>query len=198
MNENVYRFIGGLIVAVGAGISTSFRRRADRRSGGEQIPLKDEGLPLMLALRLAGIALWLSVFVYLLNPGWMAWSAVKLPEALRWAGVVLGLLSDGLIFWVFSSLGNNVTSTVGTRSRHVLVTSGPYRWIRHPLYSVGFVSYMAFALLAANWFIASLAVVVLFVLSLRVPKEEAALIAENGQVYLAYAKRTGRFLPRLG
>jgi protein-S-isoprenylcysteine O-methyltransferase Ste14 len=69
--------------------------------------------------------------------------------------------------------------------------------VRHPLYTVGFLSYIAFALLAANWYVAILAVVALILLSLRVPDEEEALIARNGDVYRDYAKRTGRFLPKL-
>jgi protein-S-isoprenylcysteine O-methyltransferase Ste14 len=70
--------------------------------------------------------------------------------------------------------------------------------VRHPLYTVGFLSYIAFAVLAANWYVAILAVVALILISLRVPAEEAALIARNGEAYLDYAKRTGRFLPKLG
>jgi protein-S-isoprenylcysteine O-methyltransferase Ste14 len=108
------------------------------------------------------------------------------------------MVTDGLILWVFSSLGNNVSPTVVTRQRHQLVTSGPYRWVRHPLYTVGFLSYMSFAVLAANWYIAILAIVALWLLSLRVPAEEEALIARNGDTYRDYAKRTGRFLPKLG
>ena len=65
-------------------------------------------------------------------------------------------MADGLMYWVFSSLGDNVTPTVVTRSQLKLVTTGPYRWVRHPLYSVGFLSYVAFAVLAANWFVATI------------------------------------------
>jgi protein-S-isoprenylcysteine O-methyltransferase Ste14 len=39
--------------------------------------------------------------------------------------------------WVFSALGRNVSETVLTKGDHELVTAGPYRWIRHPLYTTG-------------------------------------------------------------
>ena len=198
MNEDVYRWMALVIFLVGTGISMYYRRRADREAGGEKISLKSEGLPLMLALRVGGIALWLGVFAYFINPAWMAWSQLELPSWLRLAGAALGMVTDGLILWVFSSLGNNVSPTVVTRQRHQLVTSGPYRWVRHPLYTVGFLSYMSFAVLAANWYIAILAIVALWLLSLRVPAEEQALIARNGDTYRDYAKRTSRFLPKLG
>ena len=198
MNENVYRWMALVIFLAGTGISIYYRRRADREAGDEKISLRSEGLPLMLALRIGGIALWLGVFAYFINPAWMAWSQVELPVWLRLSGAALGVVTDGLIYWVFSSLGNNVSPTVVTRRGHKLVTSGPYRWVRHPLYTVGFLSYIAFALLAANWYVAILSVVALFLLSLRVPAEEEALIARNGDAYLDYAKRTGRFIPKLG
>jgi protein-S-isoprenylcysteine O-methyltransferase Ste14 len=198
MNENVYRWMALVIFLTGATISMYYRRRADREAGNEKISLKSEGLPLMLALRVGGIALWIGVFAYLINPAWMAWSQVQLPVWLRLSGAALGIVTDGLIYWVFSSLGNNVSPTVVTRRQHQLVTSGPYRWVRHPLYTVGFLSYIAFALLAANWYVAILAVIALILLSLRVPAEEEALIARNGDAYRDYAKRTGRFLPRFG
>ena len=198
MNESTYRMLAVVIFLVGAGISGYFRRRADRRAGGEQILLTAEGLPLMLTLRVGGAALWLGVFAYLINPAWMAWSQLHLPTWLRISGAALGVVADGLMYWVFSSLGDNVTPTVVTRSKHHLVTSGPYRWVRHPLYSVGFLSFIAFALLSANWYIAALAIVAMIAMSLRVPKEEAALIARDGELYREYAQRTGRFLPKLG
>ncbi len=198
MNENSYRLMAAVIFIVGAGISGFFRRRADRQSGNEKISLQAEGSSMMLALRLTGIALWLSIFAYLVDPHSMVWSQLQLPAWLRLSGGAIGVASDGLMYWVFSSLGNNVTPTVVTRNKHELVTTGPYRWVRHPLHSVGFLSYAAFAILAANWLVAILAVTTLALISMRVPREEQQLIARHGDMYHDYASRTGRFIPKLG
>lgn len=197
MNENSFRLMAVVIFLAGAAISTYFRRRADRQSSDGKISLRAEGLAMMLALRVAGITLWLCILAYLLNPGWMAWSQIELPVWLRLSGAALGIVADGLLYWVFTSLGNNVTPTVVTRSNHQLVTTGPYRWVRHPLYSVGFMSYMAFAILSANWFVAALAFATLALVRLRVPAEEEQLIARNAPAYRAYASRTGRFFPKM-
>ena len=197
MNDNLFRILAIIIFVMGAGISIYYRRKADRESG-ERVSLKDEGLPITLALRLSGLLLWLSVFAYLLNPAWMNWSRLDLPDWMRWVGVSLGVLADAMAYWVFSHLGNNVTPTVATRSSATLVTSGPYRWIRHPLYTVGMMAYLGFALLAENWLIALMAVVSFVVLAIRVPREEAKLVEKFGDAYRKYAKTTGRFLPRLG
>ena len=144
------------------------------------------------------MALWLGVFVYLINPRWMSWSQIDLPEWARWLGAGMGVLADLLAYWVFSNLGNNVSPTVRTRSEATLVTSGPYRWVRHPLYTMGMMAYLGFALLSENWFIALMAVIGFVLLVLRTPLEEAGLIEKFGDAYRQYMTRTGRFLPKLG
>jgi len=106
----------------------------------------------------------------------MKWSTIDLPESLRWLGVALGVLGDLLAYWVFTNLGNNVTRTVVTRKSAQLVTSGPYRWVRHPLYLMGLIGYIGFALLAENWFIGLATMLVFLVLVRRTDKEEAKLI----------------------
>jgi len=197
MNDNLFRILAIIIFVICAGISIYYRRRADRESG-ERVSLKDEGLPITIALRLSGLALWLGVFAYLLNPAWMNWSRLDLPEWARWVGVGMGALADVMAYWVFSHLGNNVTPTVATRSSAMLVTGGPYRWVRHPLYTMSMIACLGFALLAESWFIALMAVVFFSVLAIRVPREEAKLIEKFGDAYRDYIKTTGRFLPRLG
>ena len=95
-------------------------------------------------------------------------------------------------WWVFSSIGRNVTETVLTKADHALVTTGPYRWIRHPLYTMGGALFVAVGLMSASWFI--LGVACLAVALLRVvivPREEHALIAKFGDEYRAYMNRTG-------
>jgi protein-S-isoprenylcysteine O-methyltransferase Ste14 len=102
-----------------------------------------------------------------------------------------------LIYWVFSSLGNNVTPTVVTRHAHTLVTHGPYRWVRHPLYSVGTLAFVGFSLLSANWFTLAALIFGMPVILRRTPLEEARLIERFGEDYTRYMQTTGRFLPKL-
>ena len=52
-------------------------------------------------------------------------------------------------------------------------------------------------MLAANWLMGFLSVLVLSMLLVRLPKEEAKLIERFGNEYREYMRRTGRFLPRL-
>jgi protein-S-isoprenylcysteine O-methyltransferase Ste14 len=197
MNENIFRILAALILFTGVGISSYFRRKADRDSG-EKISRKVDGTAFMTIVRIGGLVLWLSPLVYLINPAWMAWAKIGLPEWVRWLGVGLGILCAMGIYWLFSSIGSGITPTSATRQEHKLVTSGPYRWIRHPLYTVGSSMFIAFGMMADNWFIALLGILAFIAMAVRTPKEEDNLIAKFGDEYREYMKRTGRFLPKLG
>jgi protein-S-isoprenylcysteine O-methyltransferase Ste14 len=152
---------------------------------------------MMTIINIAGVALWLSPLVYLLNPRWMAWSKIGSPEWTRWLGVAIGFLCVAGIYWLFSNIGRNITPTSATRDDHNLVTSGPYRWVRHPLYTVGSSLFISFGMIADNWFIAAVGILAFIAMAVRSPKEEANLIEKFGDEYREYMKRTGRFLPRL-
>lgn len=151
----------------------------------------------MILLRVFGLAGWLSVIIYLINPEWMRWSEIQLPMWARWIGVVTAIISVPLMYWLFKSIGKNITQTVKTRKEHELVTSGPYRWVRHPLYSVGTLLFLSFALMASNWFIGMVTLLSLMMLMIRLPREEANLIERFGDEYKNYMKRTGRLIPKL-
>lgn len=196
MNENIFRILAAVILFTGIGISSYFRRKADRDTG-ETISRKVDGTPMMTLIRIGGLFLWLSPLVYLINPAWMAWSKIGLPDWVRWLGVVLGILCVSGIYWLFSSIGSGITPTSATRKEHQLVTSGPYRWVRHPLYTVGSAMFIAFGMMADNWFIALLGILAFIGMAIRTPKEEANLIEKFGDEYREYMKRTGRFFPKI-
>lgn len=196
MNENIFRILAALILFTGMGISIYFRIKADRDSG-EKLSRKADGTPMMTAIRIGGLILWLSPFVYLTNPNWMAWSKIGLPESVRWAGVGIGILCVLGIYWLFSSIGAGITPVSATRKEHKLVTNGIYRYIRHPLYTVGSSLFISFGMMADNWFIAALGILTFILMAVRTPKEESNLIEKFGDEYRDYMKRTGRFLPKL-
>lgn len=197
MNENIFRILAAVILFSAMGISGYFRSKADKEAG-EKLPRKMDGTALMTAIRIGGLILWLSPFVYLINPVWMAWSKIGLPESARWLGVGLGVLCVLGIYWLFRSIGTGITPVSATRKEHKLVTHGIYHYIRHPLYILGSSLFISFGMMADNWFIAALGILTFILMAIRTPKEEANLIEKFGDEYREYMKRTGRFLPKLG
>jgi len=163
----------------------------------EPLDRRQEGLFILATLRPAGLVFFVSLFIYLVNPARMAWSAIPLPPWVRWSGVVLIAAASALLFWTLRTLGANLTDTVVTRKAHTLVISGPYRWVRHPFYDVVALQLLAFSLAAANWFMLLIGGLVFTLLAVRAPREEARLVARFGADYRAYMARTNRFLPKL-
>jgi len=163
---------------------------------GEKLDRRQEGFFILVTLRLTGLVGWIGLIAYLINPYSMAWAAAPLPVWLRWIGVGLMAVAGCLVIWMFRSLGKNLTDTVVTRKEHTLVTTGPYRWIRHPLYTSAALLVPASSLVTANWFFFVTGCVVMLLLVIRTRKEEENLVARFGDDYRNYMQRTGRFVPR--
>ena len=193
--ETIFQIIAIILVVTAMSISIFYRRQANQQ--GDEISMGEEGTLILNLRRLFGLLLWLCALLYLIYPDWMAWSSLTLPSWLRWLGAVLMTACLPLIYWVFSSLGKNITPTVVTRQEHTLVTHGPYRWVRHPLYTLGFLLFTGLSLLAANWFIFVILILGAFVLVERTTKEEQLLEERFGDEYRDYMEHTDRFIPRL-
>lgn len=191
-SEGTYRLIAGFLLVVIFGISATFRRRADREGG----TLNPELGRVLILLRLAGLGVLLPFLLYLINPAWVAWARFEAPGWLRWSGSALTAVTVPLFYWLFSTIGRNISPSHTTRQGHKLITTGPYRRIRHPLYTFSLLAWSGLGLLSAMWWLLVGWGVILLFLLYRIPREEAHLIAEFGPAYRDYMTRTGRFLPR--
>lgn len=196
MTDIIFRLLILALLVTALSTTAYFRRKA-QRVGGDKIDRTQEGVPLMIVLRVAGLALWLSVLVYVINPAWIAFATLPLPDALRWLGFLLCLIALPLMVWMFRSLGNNITDTVQTRTHAQLVVRGPYQYIRHPLYSFGVLFFVGLMLMATNGLIVLFGALALTMLILRTPTEENMLVERFGDAYRAYMAQTPRFVPRL-
>lgn len=194
-SETIFRAALGVIILLTTFV-TGFHRFKAAQSG-EKISRKDEGFLFALVLRLSGLILFVVTFAYLIAPASVQWAMLSVPTWARWIGVMTGLLSSLLMYWTLSSLGKNLTDTVVIRNNAILVTDGPYRWVRHPFYFTTAVVMASVTILTVNWLIGILSVVVLSMLAIRTPKEEQALIERFGKPYLDYMARTGRFIPKI-
>ncbi len=114
----------------------------------------------------------------------------------RWTG--LGVMAAGLSLRVFSILwlGPMFTRFVQILPGHRLVTSGPYRFVRHPSYSGLLLFFLGLGVALGDWLAVAvmLAVPALGVLY-RIRVEEEALLGAFGEEYRAYMSRVGALLP---
>ena len=194
MTDNQFRYVllAGLILVLPIGIYHRIKSRT-----GEKLDRLQEGIFILISLRLLGLLGIIGLLAFIINPSWMAWSSVPLPQWLRWIGVALGVVAAVLLVWTFRTLGKNLTDTVVTRKEHTLVTTGPYRWVRHPFYVFFALAVLANSLVAANWFLFITGAAAFLLLVVRTRKEEAKLVERFGDAYHQYMSRTGRFFPRI-
>jgi protein-S-isoprenylcysteine O-methyltransferase Ste14 len=118
-------------------------------------------------------------------------------QAMRWAGLVLAGLGFALIFWSGIALGRFYSADVTVQKNHRLITTGPYRHIRHPRYLGAFLVAIGLFLLFRSWIGLAASIVFLGVLLFRIKDEEALLHREFGQAWEAYCRRSWRFIPYL-
>lgn len=193
---SILRLLAASMILGAFSISAYYRHRAYQADEKQDFSSEESW---QLRLRVFGaLTFYLGMLAWLIYPPLMGWSAIAgWPLWLRQAGVALMALTLPLLYWMFSSLADNITPTVTTRQEHQLVSSGPYRYIRHPLYTFGTMMFFGFILLAGNWFLMAAAVLGLSALFARTPQEEAMLVKKFGDEYRAYMERTGRHLPKL-
>ena len=172
-----------------------YARRAGR--SGEKISIKGEGKLGVTLFRLFSLMGAPAVLIYMIIPDWIRWAALPLPVWLRWSGVALSIAGIPLFFWAHHALGKSWSIEVVIKEQHTLVTSGPYRWVRHPMYTAALVLVLGSFLIMANWFIGITLLPISVVTAAKAGKEEQILIEKFGDEYRAYMQRTGRFLPGL-
>jgi len=185
--------VAGFLLVILIAVPFRLKSQATR----ETLDRTQEGIAMMIVLRLAGLAVWAAVIAFMIDPALMAWASLPLPAAARWTGVGLTIATAVLLTWTLRSLGPNLTDTVVTRAAHALVTQGPYRWVRHPFYDCMALFMLSIALMMANWFVIAAGIVTFVLLALRSRTEEDKLLERFGEPYRAYRAATGRFLPKI-
>ncbi len=192
--EYVYRIAVGALLFVALSLSMWFRRRADRAGGG--ISRARDGAIMPIVLTGFGIAGAVSLLLWLIDPTYFDWARLGLPAWARLFGLVLAAACLPLFLWMFHHLAGNVTATSIVRENATLVTTGPYRFIRHPMNDFGTLFYAGLSLAMNIWWMMALVGCAFLIIAWRTQREEANLAAKFGEAYEHYRARTGRFLPR--
>ena len=150
-------------------------------------------LPRNLLLALAGaliFARWFSI-------GPLGRRFVAPSPEIRIAGIVLTAAGLALAFWARFHLGRNWSSQITLKEGHTLICSGPYLYLRHPIYS-GILLALAGTALTVGLYRALLGVALAVIVFLWKARQEDAWLARAfGEQFERQRQRTGRLLPRL-
>lgn len=123
---------------------------------------------------------------------------MEFPVWLRIVGIVISVVSLFYFRWIHKTLGANWSPTLEIRKGHELIKTGPYKTVRHPMYTQIWLWTIAQVLIVSNLFAGFSGIIVWAILYfIRVPKEEQMMIEVFGDEYLKYIEQTGRVFPKL-
>lgn len=194
--ETIFRILLPLIIVafvLHRGYYVKFHSKPDN----ETVKKREEGIASRTA-GLLGMAGFVSMLVYVINPIWLSFASLPFPAWLRWIGVGIAVIGFALLQWAQVTLANSWSDTPRMMKEQTLITSGPYRTIRHPIYTAFILILGSTLLISSNWLIGLCwaGMVTLEVIS-RISFEESLLIEFFGEQYREYMKKTGRLLPRI-
>lgn len=193
-----FRLAFGVAFVFAATVAAMTARLAARRHGGALNQLSHEIRGLLFLRAALGIVFYTALVAWMFWPHSLTWMYLAIPVTLRWTAVGLLLPTLGFFAASFRSLGANYRGGVGLYPAHTLVTTGPYQYIRHPIY-VAFIAIMGLVLLiSANWVLGvSGLLLVIGIAAARIPVEERQLQERFGAEWEAYRTRTGSIVPHL-
>jgi len=154
--------------------------------------------PGLRVFRLALLALMLILFkTDWLRLGPLAWRFVPRRSDIVWFGAALTALGVALAIWARWNLGRNWSDKVVLKVDHELIRSGPYRYLRHPIYTGVLLALAGTALMIGE----GRGVVALLLLGtnyyVKATREERILAANFGEAFTEYKRETGFLLPGL-
>lgn len=150
--------------------------------------------------RLLEVGLGMSGFVllggYWLQPQWLQDPFFAgMPPSLQWTGLAVTLLGCSLAVWARIILGLNWSGRPSVQAGHELITTGPYRLARHPIYT-GFLTALAGTVVVVGLWraLAGFAVLVLVFL-LKIRQEETLMMQTFPEAYPRYRQQVKALIP---
>jgi len=196
VNEAPFRLGFAIFWVVNLIVRVYFQARA---RGTQKAFAKNQQLA-VLGFRVLAID-YLVLFLYPLTT-WFDFAHIGLSPWLRWTlGMILMMLYLILFASSHLALGKHWSGVVEIHQDHALVTTGPYRLVRHPMYSAFFLYCLGTFVLTSNWLMFVIySSAVSFMYITRVSSEEEMMIERFGDSYREYMDQTGRLFPlfRLG
>jgi protein-S-isoprenylcysteine O-methyltransferase Ste14 len=202
-NELLFRVIFStlwlIFIANLAWVRYSSREPKSKSSIDQTAP--HEGRSHIVALALLAPFWFGGIILYAILPSWIMILSIPLPDWFRLIMVGVAALSISFTLWSYRTLGKNWAHALNPskflqRKRETLVTSGPYHYVRNPIYLGAFAFIVALALVASNWLILLPALALITIIYLQIGEEELMLMDRFGDEYREYKKRTPRLIPK--
>ena len=129
-------------------------------------------------------------------PHWLRQRVLPEPDvALLWTGLILTAAGVGFAILARFWIGRNWSGTITIKEQHELIQSGPYRIVRHPIYTGLLLAYLSTAIVHGEMrgFVGFFLLLLGFGLKLRM--EEIFMVQQFGNAYLDYKRRVKALVP---
>jgi protein-S-isoprenylcysteine O-methyltransferase Ste14 len=137
-----------------------------------------------------------AVSMLFLAPHVVPGAAIGRPAIAFAVGMVMLVAGVALRLWSFQALGHYFTFAVKVSPDQPVVTSGPYRLLRHPGYAGGLLATIGIGVMWGNWVsLATLTLPILALIIWRITIEEKALLTALDDRYRQYASEHKRLIP---
>ena len=188
-------FLAGLLIAYPT-IQVYFVRRGAGYSRPDNATLEREGKGLLVIQAAAFFGIVGCVAIEVIYPRLLQAFDISIAIPVRWVAAGITALSLYGLILVHRELGRFWSVYLELKSDHQLIESGPYRWVRHPMYTALIIHSVGLGFVAANGLLLTLGVLRSTMLLIRIPREEAMLTARFGDQYRQYVMRKGLLFPR--
>jgi protein-S-isoprenylcysteine O-methyltransferase Ste14 len=130
-------------------------------------------------------------------PRWVRWRLIPDSPSVQVLAVLLTAVGIGLAIWARFYLGGNWSGAVSIKIAHQLVRTGPYAWVRHPIYSGILLAVFGTSLLKGK--VSGALATALFWLGFWIKSrmEERFMVTTFGEEYVEYRRETGALIPKL-
>lgn len=151
---------------------------------------KQEGLTLLMFAVAGALMFFGSLLEYVLMHKTFSWPMLA-------AGVVLAVVSFKIRRSAIRALGKFWSLHVEIQNEHEFITTGPFRWVRHPTYLSMILELIAVGLALQAYLTMLIVIPFLFFPALlyRLKTEEAALVEKFGQSYRDYQEKIPALFP---
>lgn len=193
---------------LGVGVMIVRVRRATRRSGDlaseQRVERLRERPGIMWMIWVPLVAAWIALPYLALTKtaGIVALPAFATYDGayamLRSAAALLALACLAATIWCWLRMGRNWRMDVSVATKTELITDGPFRRIRHPIYAFSILLMLCSVAIVPTVPMLFVAAAHIVLMNLKARTEERHLRTSHGEAYERYARRTGRFFPHFG
>jgi protein-S-isoprenylcysteine O-methyltransferase Ste14 len=166
-------------------------RRGRRYSNGRQAIGRDD------RFRMIGRVIFVVMNAVTFASFWTDWKVLLLfrqDDTFRMAGMVVLIVATLLYVKSMDHLGNNYSPCFDAHLPFRIVTRGPYRYVRHPLYLANILQGVGYTLVGSSLWVLALSIYGSFIM-MRALMQEESYLSEAFPAYESYQAKTARLIP---